>query len=250
MSRAENGNNGGTRWLCKCDCGKDVIVLASNLVRGLSKSCGCYAKDHPSQLKHGMRHTRIYKTWCGIKYRCNNPNAYGYENYGGRGIRVCDEWEEFEPFYKWAMENGYSDDLSIDRIDVNGNYEPSNCRWVDDKTQANNMRTNIRFEYEGKSMTVAEIADTTGASRKLLYSRLEAGYSIEDSLKYASGEIPRDPPNSYFITWNGKTLNRAQWARELGMTESCLRHRLVVAKWSVEKAFTTPVIVRTKKVSA
>ena len=245
MSPAGKDKHGNTTWLCKCDCGEEKIVPIGSLTSGNTKSCGCLNRENlsknPNRTIHGMSKTRLYNTWNKMKNRCNSPNSNEYKYYGGRGIKVCDEWQKFEPFCDWALANGYSDDLSIDRIDNDGNYEPSNCRWVDFITQVNNRSSNVRFTYNGKSMTISEIARETGVSKDLLYGRLEKGYSLEDSLKYPPRELPWSSSMSKYITWNGKTQNVDQWARELGMRPGALRYRLNEAKWSVEKAFTTPV---------
>lgn len=134
--------------------------------------------------KHGLKGTRLYRIWNGIKNRCFNPNYHRYSDYGGRGIKVCDEWKnDFQSFYDWSMSNGYSDNLTIDRINNDGNYEPSNCRWVGLKVQANNSRHCNNIQFNGEVHSISEWARITGIPRYTLNNRINKyGWSIEDSL--------------------------------------------------------------------
>lgn len=122
-------------YVCKCDCGNTTIARDTTLKFHKNPSCGCI-----KNIKHGMNRTRLHRIWCNIKTRCLNKNSPQYEKYGKRNIKICEEWHTFKNFVTWALANGYQDNLSIDRIDVNGNYEPSNCRWADAHTQAANQR--------------------------------------------------------------------------------------------------------------
>lgn len=163
-----------SRWLCKCSCGNYKEVDSCHLQNGGIKSCGCLLKNNKINKTHGMSKTRLYETWHGMKARCYNKNNINYSNYGGRGIFICSNWlNNFMNFYNWAINNGYKDNLTIDRIDVNGNYCPENCRWITIKKQANNKRTNIIIEYNGKKHTVSEWAEILKIKRCTLEKRLK-----------------------------------------------------------------------------
>lgn len=133
-------SRGKKMWKCKCVCGNIRYILTPDLIDlNKYKSCGCMKSQilKESTTTHGMTGTRIHDIWCAMRARCNNKNNSAWGWYGGRGIKVCDEWSSFVVFHEWAMSNGYDDDLTIDRIDSDGNYEPSNCRWI---TQSENTR--------------------------------------------------------------------------------------------------------------
>lgn len=187
---------GDARWLCKCDCGTVKKVHRSHLKDGESKSCGCLSKEKASinaslrNKTHGLyiENERLYNIWHSMKQRCYYNKNTSYSNYGGRGIKVCDEWKnDFKSFYDWAMDNGYQENAkrgqcTIDRIDVNGNYEPSNCRWATIKEQSRNKRTNHFITCNGQTKTMVEWSELTGLSHTTIYDRLKAGLSEEEAI--------------------------------------------------------------------
>ncbi|MCT6926169.1 hypothetical protein [Metasolibacillus sp.] len=150
----------GAFWKCQCDCG-NVITVRGNMLGKQTKSCGCLKleqdKENLGRFITGKSHSRLATIWYHMIGRCHNEKDYNYHRYGAKGIKVCDEWRnDFIKFEKWALLNGYSDDLSIDRIDVTGDYQPENCRWADFEVQMNNKRNTLFVEYEGKIMSLKQ----------------------------------------------------------------------------------------------
>lgn len=166
--------NGKRMVLCKCSCGKITVVDGYKLRKGNTKSCGCKKiKDLVKRsTKHGYRNTLLYSKWCGMKRRCNNINDTHYKNYGAKGIKVYNEWNEnFECFKDWSIENNYNDSLSIERININGNYEPNNCKWITMEEQQSNKNNTIRVIYNGKLTALVNIAKELNINKKTLSSR-------------------------------------------------------------------------------
>lgn len=184
IERAENNKNSQAKWKCVCDCGNEVVVFACNLKSGATKSCGCFNSECITKrnTKHNMACSRLFNVWSMMRKRCIYPKDKRYHDYGGRGITVCDEWQHFEAFYKWATENGYSDGLTLDRIDNNGNYEPSNCRFATFSQQANNRRSNHLLTFNGKTLTMKQWSDELGITYSTIEHRIKRGWSVEKTL--------------------------------------------------------------------
>lgn len=178
-------------WKCKCDCGNTQIVKGRNLRKGVVKTCGCKSIEltAKSHIKHGMSGSKLYGIWLSMKNRCYLTSDKGYENYGGRGIKICNEWLDFKSFMEWSYSNGYDEKAhrgkcTLDRINVNGDYSPSNCRWVDARVQANNRRNNDMIECNGEIHSLSEWARITGVKRATLWARLYVyKWDIEKALR-------------------------------------------------------------------
>lgn len=167
-------------WRCRCDCGNIANAKEKYLKNGHRKSCGCLIGRHMAT--HGETKTRLFKIWSSMHERCEREKHPHFKDYGGRGVTVCDEWDEFIPFREWSLQNGYNDLLTIDRKNSDGNYEPSNCRWVTMKTQQNNKRNNHTIELNGEVHTISEWSEITGIGKTTIKERINMGWPIEDVL--------------------------------------------------------------------
>lgn len=186
--------NKKTAWECLCDCGNVVTVTTSNLTCNRIKSCGCMKKELliKRNSTHNQRNTHLYEVWKSIKQRCKNPQSYAYKNYGGRGITICKEWNnDFKAFSDWSYANGYTTEnrtsektkLTIDRINNDGNYEPSNCRWVTRSHQCKNKRNNKVILYHGKSLCLVDWCKELNLHYTTISGRISRGWSIEKSFE-------------------------------------------------------------------
>lgn len=185
-----NGNR-FTYWLCKCDCGTLKEIRAEHLKAGKIVSCGCQQSKNGTAnpaYKHGGTGTRLYYVWNGMHQRCYNPNNERYSSYGGRGIRVCAEWDDFATFRDWALSAGYDESASygectLDRINVNGNYCPDNCRWVNEAVQSRNRTTNIYLTYKGETKVLKDWARMLKTDGQVLKRRIEKGWTPEQIIE-------------------------------------------------------------------
>jgi len=186
FERVENQGR-DAMWRCLCECGLETIVRGSHLRGGRTASCGCLMRERISESNstHGQSCAKLYSVLMGMRRRCSDPNQAAYKDYGGRGIFVCDEWKtDAKAFLDWAHTNGYREDLTIDRIDNDGNYSPENCRFVDRPTQCNNRRSNRWLEYRGTLYTLAQLARLSGLRAGTIYARLHRqGMTAEEAVE-------------------------------------------------------------------
>lgn len=228
LEETDKYNSSGHKlFLCKCDCGEKKLVSKSALQRGDNKSCGCLRGN-----RHGMSNTRIYKLWQDIKRRCYNANNQAYSYYGGRGINMCDEWKnDFMSFYNWSMENKYDDSLTIDRIDVNGNYEPSNCRWVTNEIQANNKTNNRYFTINNETKSLADWCNIYNKRYLTVHHRLSRGSSIEEALDLKEFKRKRE----VLYELNNEKKSIVEWSKFYGLKYPTVLNRIKKG-WSLEEA--------------
>jgi len=201
----DGSHRGKALWLCKCDCGNEKIAESCHLRTGATTSCGCYQKERASEsnVTHGDSRSRLYYEWQHLKRRCYNPSSPNYKYYGGRGIKVCDEWREsFEAFKTWALENGYREDLTLDKIDNDKDYTPDNCRWATKEMQSCNRSINRIVTYHGELGVYEVMCRKLNANTGTIRSRMKKkGVSFEEAVdnfpptapyKSYCGYVPKD----------------------------------------------------------
>lgn len=181
----------GKIYLCECKCGNRLELPTAYIRKGSPYSCGCEKrtrKDKGTRRGNRLNDERLYRTWKRMRMRCNNPNFHQSKDYGDRGIKVCEEWSDYLNFKKWALCNGYSEKLSIDRIDNNGDYSPQNCRWATSEQQSNNQRSNVLLTYKGETKTAAQWAKEIGITKSSMYHRLHRGWTVEEIITIPMGQ--------------------------------------------------------------
>jgi len=182
----ENGKTSAAMWLCRCDCGKDVIVTGGALRSGSTVSCGCYVKEcfdeHRASRSHGLMNAPGYYSWCNMKDRCNNEAHPAYRDYGGRGIRVCERWSKSFPAFLEDLGPKPGSGYSVNRINNDGNYEPGNCRWATQKEQCRNTRVNHLMTCMGRTQTMIEWSEEMGLPDYVIGLRLRYGWTDEQAI--------------------------------------------------------------------
>ena len=233
LKRVENRKK-SVMWLCKCDCGNETIVDGFSINHGKTKSCGCLQSEKArANAKHGKTKTRLYSIHHSMKQRCYNKNNTRYKNYGQRGIIVCNEWlgeNGFINFYNWATNNGYKYNLTIERIDINGNYCPENCTWISAQEQANNKTNNIYVELNGERLTLFSFCKKYNYNYDLVQKRISRwGWDLERALTQSTDR------HKYY-EYNGKSYSLKQLSDLFGLSIPAIKSRLKTI-WTIEKLF-------------
>lgn len=178
---AERSFCGSRRWSWRCDCGNEGSSQMVAIKRGATKSCGCYSKSIDRKIPGSRNRNPLYQVWRSMRDRCNLPSIKTYKHYGGRGIKVCDRWNDFDVFVSDMGPRPIG--ATLERKDTNGNYEPENCRWASHKEQMNNMRKNVILEIGGETLTVAQASEKYGIPYYRLYFRIRKGWPVEKAIK-------------------------------------------------------------------
>lgn len=226
------------KWLCRCDCGKDVSVLAQGLRTGNTKSCGCYNLDRIVQrsTKHGLTKLPEFWVWIAAKRRCHSPRDKSYHRYGGRGIHMCLRWRDDFGAFMQDMGPRPTPEHTLERLNNDLGYDPANCAWRLPIVQANNKRNNRFVEVFGRRQTISQWAREMRLAPGLIRQRLECGWTPEEAMSRPD-ELPQD---RCLLTAFGKTQTFAQWSAESGIAAELIRGRITKQGWNAERAITAP----------
>lgn len=238
IEKAHENNTYG--FICECKCGNTLFVPTYELIKGIKKSCGCKHTDVliERNYRHGMTNTRLYRVWANMIKRTENENEPSYKDYGARGIKVCEEWHDFVVFMEWALEHGYTDELTIERIDVDGNYCPDNCRWATRKEQGYNKRNSVKLEYNGEVLTQSQLAERLGTDPKTIFGRIKRGWSIEEI--FTTPVAQGGERKKIKVVYNGEDCNLIDLCREYNIYIGTVQYRLNKGM-DLEEALTKPV---------
>ena len=228
----------GWWWKCRCECGETKVFRPNDVKRGRTQSCGCF-HDEVCQLRaikfeHRVKdHKRLYSIYNWIKRRCYDETCLRFMDYGGRGIQMCAEWlnenEGFDSFVTWSLRNGYSENLTIDRIDVNGDYSPGNCRWLTHREQNLNKRDTLWVDFKGERITLKELCEREGVTYDTVHNRIYVlGWSVEKAVQ----------------TPSERATSLAKKCREQGLNYGTVRSRIYTFGWDEERALNTPTVGR------
>ena len=235
LEKSHRNKYGAQHWLCLCSCGSLCTPRGADLKTGRTKSCGCLrGVVNKQRATHNLSQSRLYRVWGSIVQRCKNSNNSRFSSYGGRGITICVEWRDsFESFYYWAIDNGYEEGLTIDRIDNDGSYSPDNCRWITWNAQRLNTRHSFIISYRGKTQTLTEWAAELGIEYHVLYMLLKyLNWSAEEAFSTPAGKRHKLRGG---ISHNGECLSAEEWGQRIGLSGRAIRYRLAAGK-SVEEA--------------
>lgn len=232
LRESGRAGDGKIKWIARCGCGSEFAATGVRIRSGEVKTCPACSRERVrlAHVTHGERRTPEYRTWTHIKSRCLNSNVPEFKHYGGRGVSICDRWRESYEAFLEDMGRRPPGKHSIDRIDVNGDYEPGNCRWATHIEQGNNKRCNRLIEINGETKTMAQWADFAGISRETMLKRVKKGFTGSDLIAES-----KDPDT---FTLNGVTATIPEWSEITGIKRATLYWRLNSQQWDIEKALT------------
>lgn len=220
---SESVNHRSSLWKCVCECGHIMIKKQQQLIKPKNTCCkNCHPKNkkYVTNIMLNGKLTELYNVWRSMRQRTKDINCYCYKDYGGRGIKVCEEWENYDVFYDWSMKNGYDKNLTLDRINNDGSYEPNNCRWTSMKEQCNNRRNNVTILFKDKNYTLQQLADILGTNQETLSYRLNS-MSIEEAM-----ELPIRKYEKLYVDNNEKKVLLTEFCKKNNLKYSMVKENI------------------------